>query len=180
MTNVHTTPATLHVEASAQVSAPAAAVYRMIADYRAGHPRMLPPKFFRNFRVIHGGYGEGTMIEFDVIAFGQTVHLRATVSEPEPGSVLAETNLNDGSVTWFTVAPSGPSSARVTIATDRRLQRTGVLGWIESAMTRSYLHRLYAQQLAQLDEQVQLELREAASATSRTARRGAEERAATT
>ena len=144
----------LRVEESAEVHAPAAAVYRMIADYRSGHPRIVPPEYFRNLRVLEGGYGEGTRIEFDVIAFGKTVHSRATIDEPDPGRVLAERDIDNGSVTHFTVEPLDQATSRVTISTDRPIERRGVLGWIERTMTRSFLRGLYVKELARLDEQV--------------------------
>lgn len=154
MTNTPASRSTLHVEASADVHASAANVYDMIADYRSGHQRIVPPEYFRNLRVLEGGYGEGTRIEFDVIAFGKTIHSRAAIDEPEPGRVLAERDLDNGSVTHFTVVPVGQSTSRVTIATDRPIERQGVLGWIERAMTRSFLHGIYAKELARLGEQV--------------------------
>lgn len=150
----------LHVEATAPIDASADDVYRMIADYRSGHPRIVPPKYFRNLRVVDGGYGDGTVIEFDVLALGKTVPLRATVAEPEPGRVLAETNVGDGSVTRFIVEPSSDSTSRVTIATDRPLEHAGVLGWIERVMTRLLLRRIYVEELARLAEQLRLDARE--------------------
>jgi len=43
------------VEARAPVHAPADRVYDLIADYRNGHPRIVPPKYFRNLVVERGG-----------------------------------------------------------------------------------------------------------------------------
>ena len=154
MTSTRRNGATLRVEASAEVPAPAADVYRTIADYRSGHQRMVPPEYFRNLRVIEGGFGDGTRIEFDVLAFGKTVHCRATIDEPVPGRVLAERDIDNGSVTQFTVEPLDQTTSRVTIATDRPIQRRGVLGWIERAMTRSFLHGIYEKELARLGEQM--------------------------
>ena len=160
--NTRPPAATLHVEATANVAASADDAYHMIADYRTSHARLLPPKYFRDLRVIEGGYGDGTLIEFDVLAFGKTMHLRATVTEPEPGRIVAETNVGDGSVTRFVVEPLTDATARVTIATDRRLEHTGVLGWIERAMTRSLLRDIYVTQLAKLDEQLRIDAAERA------------------
>ena len=42
------------VEARATVRAPADRVYELIADYRAGHPRIVPPKYFQNLVVERG------------------------------------------------------------------------------------------------------------------------------
>ncbi len=74
------------------MDAPADRVYAIIADYRNGHPHILP-KQFRNLTVEQGGVGAGTIIRFEVRVFGQTQHFRAVVSEPEPGRVLVEENL---------------------------------------------------------------------------------------
>jgi hypothetical protein len=52
----------LHVEASAEVNASATSIYRLIADYRTGHSRIISPKYFRNLTVDAGGYGDGTLI----------------------------------------------------------------------------------------------------------------------
>jgi hypothetical protein len=139
----------LHVEASADVGAPAPDVYRMIADYHNGHPRILPPRYFRNLQVDEGGYGDGTVIRFDMIVYGKTIHARGRVTGPEPGRVLVETYPDMGVVTSFVVEPLGASTSRVTIATDMPT-RAGVLGRIERAVTRSFLKRAYAAELAQL------------------------------
>jgi Polyketide cyclase / dehydrase and lipid transport len=144
----------LHIAASAEVKGAAADVYRMIADYRNGHPRIVPPRYFRNLEVDHGGYGAGTTIRYDLLAFGTTYHARAKVTEPEPGRVLVETDLGKGAVTTFVVDPLGSHRTLVTITTDLRT-RAGVLGAIERVVTRRFFRRVYAAQLARLDQQVQ-------------------------
>ena len=45
----------LRVSASAEIGAAAVNVYRMIADYRNGHQRIVPPQYFRNLEVDAGG-----------------------------------------------------------------------------------------------------------------------------
>ena len=145
----------VRVEASAEVGAPAADTYRMIADYRDGHARIIPTRYFRNLRVIEGGYGDGTVIEFDMLVFGKASHARARVSEPEPGRVLVETYPDTGWVTSFIVEPRGTSSSRVTIRTDA-VVRAGLLGLLKGAFVRSFLSRVFPAELAQLDEQVRM------------------------
>jgi hypothetical protein len=83
-------PAVLAVTASAVFEAHAADAYRLIADYRKGHPRILPERYFRNMQVEEGGYGAGTIVRFDMLAFGRIQHARSRITEPEPGRVLAE------------------------------------------------------------------------------------------
>ena len=143
----------LRVEARASVGAAAPDVYRMIADYRAGHTRIIPARYFRNLEVEKGGYGAGTLIRYDLLAFGTTYHARARVTEPEPGRVLVETDLEKGAVTSFTVDPLGAAQSRVTIATETPM-RSGFVGWLERAMTGSFLRRVYAAELAQRDSEV--------------------------
>ena len=149
---------TLHAEASAQVTASAAAAYRMIADYRVGHARIVPPRYFRELRVEEGGYGAGTVIRYDLIAFGKTSHARARVTEPEPGRVLVETDLDNGAVTSFIVDPIGAAKSRVTIRTDMRT-RSGLLGLIQRAVIRRFLKRVYAAELALLDAELRIDAR---------------------
>lgn len=140
----------LRAESSAIVGAAAADAYRTIADYRNGHPRIIPPRYFRDLQVEEGGYGHGTVIRYDLLAFGTTRHARARVTEPEPGRILVETDLDIGAVTTFVVEPVGAAQSRVTIATDLPTH-AGPLGWIERAMVRPLLIRAFVAELAQLD-----------------------------
>ena len=149
------TGTSLRVSASAEIGAAAANVYRMIADYRNGHQRIIPPQYFRNLEVDAGGYGAGTQIRYDLRAFGTTYHARAHVSEPEPGHVLVETDPTKGAVTTFTVDSLGGRRSLVTISTELPI-RSGVMGAIERAMMRRFLRKVYAAELARLDEQVRI------------------------
>jgi polyketide cyclase/dehydrase/lipid transport protein len=149
---------TLHAEASAHVSGSAADVYRMIADYRVGHARIIPPRYLRNLRVEEGGHGAGTVISYDVVAFGRTNHARARITEPEPGRVLVETDLDKGAVTSFVVEPIGAAKSRVTIKTDMPT-RSGLLGAIERALIRRFLKRVYVAELALLDGELRIDAR---------------------
>src|SRR5215470_19636891 len=101
------------VSCTAKVDAPATTVYRVIADYNNGHPRILPSAF-RNLVVEKGGVGAGTQTRFDVRAFGQTQSIRHEVFEPEPGRVLLERDRDVDSETTFTVDPVAGGS-QVTI-----------------------------------------------------------------
>jgi len=153
MNTTHTSGTLLRVGVTAEVGAAAPDVYRMIADYHDGHTRIIPPRYFRNLQVEQGGYGDGTVIRYDVLAFGTIYHARARVTEPEPGRVLVETDLEKGAVTSFIVEPLGGSRSRVTITTSLST-RAGILGRIERAVMRSFLNRVYVAELAQLDAQM--------------------------
>jgi len=68
------------VKASAKVDAPSEVVYGIIADYRTGHPQILPRPYFEWLEVERGGRGEGTVIRFQMRVLGQTRVLRAAVN----------------------------------------------------------------------------------------------------
>lgn len=137
------------ITTAAEFTAPAGYVYSILADYHDGHPRTLPPRWFRDFRVESGGFGTGTVIRFTMPAFGTARHIRASVSEPEPGRVLLERDLTSGALTTFTVEPTTRGGSTVTISTDLTI-RSGLAGRVERALTHVFLHRVYRDQLARL------------------------------
>jgi hypothetical protein len=139
----------LRIEESGRVNAPAAAVYRMIADYNEGHPRIIPEKYFSNMRVEKGGYGEGTVVLFDMTLFGRTQHARGIITEPEPGRLLVESYPDMDIVTTFTVDPIDGGASRVTIASDVPISG-GVRGWIERKMIPGQLKKVFAEEIAQI------------------------------
>ena len=140
------------VGASALVRAPARRVYAILADYREGHPRILPPRWFRALEVERGGTGAGTVIRVTMRVMGRTRTMNAVVSEPEPGRVLMESFVGGGPVTTFTVTPAGPErrDAQVTISTELTARGGPLLGVVERLMTRLTLRRIYAEELALL------------------------------
>ena len=143
-------PTNYVVTASKDIDAPPERVYSIIADYHNGHPHILP-KAFSNLIVEHGGVGAGTVIRFTVRAFGQTQVFRAKVSEPEPGRVLVEENLEPApSKTTFTVAtaPSGKGS-RVTFVSEM-VSRDGLAGAIERFLSKRFLQKAYEEELGLL------------------------------
>jgi hypothetical protein len=141
------------VVASRAIGVAAPVAYRLIADYQGGHQRILPDKYFGNLRATKGGYGDGTEIAFEMYPFGMkraAQQARARVTEPEPGRVLVETDLDRGFVTTFTVDPTGPNSARVEFVTTVPSKR-GILGAIERVVTTRFLSTVYDAELEQLD-----------------------------
>jgi Polyketide cyclase / dehydrase and lipid transport len=135
----------LLVQASAVVSAPAARVYRLIADYHRGHPSILPPQYFGDLVVLAGGVGAGTRISFTMNAYGSKTRNYAHITEPEPGRVLVETVEGSGIVTRFLVDPLAGDTSRVTIETTYPLR--GLPGWFERLVVPGYLKRVYAAEL---------------------------------
>ena len=140
---------TFTVSVSARVAAPAATVYPLIADYRDGHPRIVPPRYFRNLVVEKGGYGAGTMIRFDMTVLGSTRQAHAVVTEPAPGRALVETEMRSGIVTTFTVDPVGPGACDVTISSELP-RKPGLAGTIERLVTTRILPKIYRAELARI------------------------------
>src|ERR1044071_1066762 len=87
------------VSASGTISAPVQRVYDLIADYRSGHPRILPKPYFVSLEVEQGGYGAGTIINFQMKLMGKIQSFHSTITEPEPGHILVETDMNTGAIT---------------------------------------------------------------------------------
>jgi|SRR5215831_4546679 len=138
------------VSASAVIPARRERIYSLIANYNDGHPRILP-KQFTSLVVEQGGVGAGTVIRFQMSLLGRKQNFRAAITEPEPGRVLVETDLDsNGAVTTFTVNPGGaPADSHVTISTELPA-RGGFLGKIERIMTTLLLRPLYVKELENL------------------------------
>jgi hypothetical protein len=143
-------PTRYRVIASRRVAAPAARVYDIIADYRVGHPSILP-RAFRNLQVDEGGRGAGTRFRMDVHAFGRKEIMRGVVTEPQPGRVLVEKYLDLPTVTTFTVE-RGAHDGEAVVTFDTELEsRRGVLGAVERWLSTAFLQRLYREELGNLD-----------------------------
>ena len=138
------------ISASATIPARRERVYSLIANYKDGHPRILP-KQFTGLVVEQGGVGAGTVIRFQMSVFGRKQTFRAAITEPDPGRVLVETDVGtNGAVTTFTVDPGGaPADSRVTISTELPV-RSGFLGKIERQMSTLLLRPLYVKELQNL------------------------------
>lgn len=138
------------VVASAIIPARRERVYSLIANYHDGHPRIVP-KQFSDMVVEQGGVGAGTVIRFQLSLLGKKQTYRAAITEPEPGRVLVETDLDgNGAVTTFTVDPgTAPADSRVTISTELPV-RSGFLGRIEKSLTTLILRPMYEKELANL------------------------------
>ena len=139
------------VTESSIIDAPAELVYQTLADYRKGHPSILPKPYFLSLEVEQGGFGAGTIINFQMKVLGQTQSFRAAITEPEPGRVLVETNLEGGTVvTTFVVEPLDGKRTEVTIDTEGATRQGGVSGSIERLLTRMVLPRIYKEELTNL------------------------------
>jgi hypothetical protein len=154
------------VSASAEVKAPAEKVYAIIADYRHGHPQIVPRPPFGRIEVEQGGFGAGTVIRFPIRVMGRTQICRAAITEPEPGRVVVETDLAIGAVTTFTVDPIEEGrKSRVTISTELQVRR-GLLGMLERAVTTRFLRPVYIRELENLASLAEGRSSDLASGTS--------------
>lgn len=139
----------IHVSQSKLIPAAPGRVYAIIADYTAGHVQILPRRYFSNIKIEQGGVGAGTVIRFQMHAFGSTQELQAEITEPIPGELLVETIAQTGATTSFRVVPdSGGQASRVTIATD--WETKGLLGWAQSLLIPQLLRKVYTEELDNL------------------------------
>ena len=138
------------ITASAVIPARRERVYSILANYKGGHPRILPHQF-RELIVEQGGTGAGTVIRFQMSVFGKTQTFRAAITEPEPGRVLVETGLDaNGAVTTFIVDPgTAPADSRVTISTELAV-RSGFTGFLEKRLSTLLLRPIYLKELENL------------------------------
>lgn len=136
----------IRVEARAEIDAPPSAVYGLFADYRNGHPTILPRPPFLGLEVQQGGVGAGTRIVVRLRSMGVSRVMRMEVTEPEPGRVLMEIETATNTVTTFTVdSLDGGRRSQVTIRTE--WPPRGFAGLLERLFMPPLLHRLYMKEL---------------------------------
>ena len=132
------------------------ATYKILADYNNGHPRILPKPYFTYLEVEQGGYGEGTIIRFQMNVFGKKQVFRAIISEPEPGTILKETILPSGPITTFKVISKNEGKfSQVTISTEINSQAS-VAGALERVFVSWILRHIYKQELKNLANFIQI------------------------
>ncbi len=146
---------TYHVETSHVIDARPDAIYHVLADYRVGHPAILPKPYFEELTVVQGGQGASTELRVRMKVFGQTYHYHQMVSEPEPGRVLKEAEVDSEQYTTFTVESlGGGQQTRVTIASEFPV-KLGLTGMLERLMQPAFVRRLYQQELRNLADYLQ-------------------------
>lgn len=135
------------VEASAIIPASAAEVYALLRDYRPdAHPSILPPNYFTGLRIVHGGVGAGTIIDVDMKNGGRTTTMRLTVTEPEPGHLLAEEDKTMGILTHFVFEDKGDGTSPLTFKTWFR-RKPGFRGWVEKLLIPGMTRKIYREEL---------------------------------
>ena len=140
----------MRIGVSGTIDAPAEDVYAVLADYREGHPAIVPKQYFTELTVEEGGTGTGTRLLVRMKVFGVESTYRMVVSEPEPGRVLVEADDEAGVVTTFTVDPlDSGSNCRLTIETSMR-SKPGIGGFFERLFTPMISRRIYKKELSQI------------------------------
>jgi len=139
---------TINVAQEGAVGAPADLTYRLIADDEH-HKRFLPDAF-SDFETVEGGVGAGTVHRFKLAAGGKVRDYLMRVDEPQPGRVITETDQNSSLVTTFTVTPAGDTC---TVKIETTWQGAGgVGGFFERTFAPKVMRKMYADELARLDE----------------------------
>lgn len=125
----------IHAHATRVIEAPPEKVYAVLADYNECHPAILPENVFSDLVVEEGGVGAGTVMRVTMAAMGTKQELHISVSEPEPGRVMVESDLETGLITTFTFEPANEGrSSQVTI-TAEATPSPGLQGWLERMVT---------------------------------------------
>lgn len=164
----HTAMSQIYARAEAILNARPEAVYNAIADYKHGHPHIIPQETFSDLRVEQGGYGAGTVIRFKVKVVGMVVDMYQRISEPEPGHVLVEQDIDSprNTVTTFTVTPvENHQKAHVIIATTMNAS-AGLAGLLERLLIPRMNQRIYRKELRLLEAFAQKNSASASSQTS--------------
>jgi hypothetical protein len=150
----NTTMSKIHAEASHVIAARPEAIYAVLSDYRVGHPAILPKPYFTDLIVEKGGQGAGTMIRVYMSVFGRKYSYHQLVSEPKPGRILQETDIETGQYSRFTLEPLSENQTRVTIFTEIPTS-AGFMGIVEKLTTPSFTRRLFKEELRNLEAYVQ-------------------------
>ena len=132
-------------------------VYTIIADYRHGHPDILPKESLYDLQVEQGGYGAGTVIRFKMKALGMEQHFYQRINEPEPGRVLVEQDIDSprNVTTTFTVTPvEQGQKSHVEIGTTMNAS-PGFMGFMERIIVPLYNSRVYRKELKLLEDVAQ-------------------------
>src|SRR4051794_24012394 len=131
------------ITATKRIAAPADRLYEIIADYRDGHPQILPTKYFKSLEVESGGRGAGTIIRFEMRVLGRTQTFRSAILEPRPGRELVEKSLSSQTVTSFEVIPQGDGQLSDVLIRTEGTARKGIAGVLESVLSRVLLRKIY-------------------------------------
>jgi hypothetical protein len=144
--------ALIHAAAERMVRGNPENVYALVADYREGRPRILPPAFL-DYVVEEGGAGVGTVVRYRLRAGRRERQYRMRVDEARIGAddgALTETDTSSSFATsWALKAAEGGRRTAVQISS--RWEGTGgVGGFFERLFAPTALRRLHVETLDRL------------------------------
>ena len=147
----------IKVKAEAVLDARPEDVYATIADYRKGHPSILPKDSLYDLKVEQGGYGAGTIIRFKSRILGVEQSFRHRVSEPEPGKVLVEQDVDavQNVTTTFTVIPVEEGQKSHDEISTPMNASPGVRGFVERVVVSIFNPRIFRRELKLLESVAQ-------------------------
>jgi len=141
------------------INAPTEVVYNILADYRTGHPLILPKEYFLSMNVEEGGLGVGTIVNFEMRLLGQTKSFHYLITEPEPGRLLVETDIASGIATSFHTIPHETGhQTQLTITTVLKGQNI-----VEDFIAKYLLEKVYRKELGLVADLAEARSRSTAS-----------------
>jgi hypothetical protein len=142
--------AKVRASSSIRVRVPADKALAAVADYAEVRPRILS-EHYKDFSVVEGGQGEGTVAEWTLQATQKrSRNVKATVSVS--GNTVTETDANSSLVTTWNVAPEGDGST-VTTTTEWN-GAGGIGGFFEKTFAPLGLQKIQHQVLANLEREL--------------------------
>lgn len=142
----------VRVAVPAVINASAEEVYAVLSDYINGHPHILPRDHFRDLIVEEGGRGAGTVFRLVTMSAGIERTYRMTVTEPEPGRVLMESDTASSMVTTFTMTPEADAGRCVLEIATAWDASPGLSGLFERLAYPPAMRRIYHKELRQLEK----------------------------
>lgn len=133
------------------INSPSDLVYNIIADYKDGHPKILPKPPFVSLEVKEGGFGAGTVMLVRMKVMGRLQSYTSVVSEPEPGRLLIETN-DTGYITTFSVEPKENNKKSLVAFTTEIPRGSALMKKLEFHLTKLFLIPVYKKELKLLAE----------------------------
>src|SRR5919202_6757886 len=118
-------------------------VRAFLADYRNNRPRILPPEYFRDYRVERGGDGAGTVISYRMRAGGRERSYRMRVEEAAAGGPLVESDTESSLVTTWTLTPVADGERTLVGLASRWEGAGGIGGLFERMFAPRALRRIY-------------------------------------
>ncbi len=126
------------------------AVLDAVADYATVRPKILPSNY-RDYAVVQGGKGDGTIVRWTLQATKKRVrYVEAAISVKD--NTVTETDANSTMVTTWTVTPIS-DGARVAVETTWA-GAGGIGGVFEGLFAPVGLRKIQAETLANLAKQV--------------------------